>query len=114
MAFLLPRIPMFAFPLLPGRVYHRCHLAASFGGLRAALAAARAVYCDNVALTRRGLIRKIATRQGSLQGRRAPRGDNMKKWMGCVTGALFTLTPFVASASIPIAHCRPGDRTESG
>jgi len=38
----------------------------------------------------------------------------MKKWMGCVTGALFTLTPFVASASIPIAHCRPGDRTESG
>src|SRR5581483_5979980 len=28
--------------------------------------------------------------------------------------ALVTLLPMMASASIPIAHCRPGDTTESG
>src|SRR3954464_13795916 len=27
---------------------------------------------------------------------------------------LLTLIPAMASASIPIAHCRPGDKTESG
>ncbi len=29
-------------------------------------------------------------------------------------GGLLALIPFMASASIPIAHCRPGDRPESG
>ena len=31
-----------------------------------------------------------------------------------ITLALLTLIPAMASAAIPIAHCRPGDKTESG
>ena len=38
----------------------------------------------------------------------------MKTFTGCKALVLFTLAPLMASASIPIAHCRPTDRPESG
>src|SRR5712671_118765 len=38
----------------------------------------------------------------------------MKILSARATAVLFTLPPLVANASIPIAHCRPTDRPESG
>ena len=59
-------------------------------------------------------IRRTALCGEQFRDLRGFQGDTMTSFKLAWAGGLLALIPFMASASIPIAHCRPGDRPESG